>query len=100
MLFAFTTFRESTVITTLSAPSTNGYELSRYESILLKENATNRHSMDRSSLFGVLCAAYREARNVIMSKMVLLAHVLGYVGEISSPQLALTEYKQQWFQTR
>jgi penicillin-binding protein 2 len=69
-----------------------------YESILIKENATigdiawvEAHSLEFPSLH----IEQRPQRNY--PKDGLLAHVLGYVGEISSRQLAETQYKENGY---
>lgn len=69
-----------------------------YESILIKENATmadiawiEAHSME----FPLLHVEERPQRHYPDNG--LLAHVLGYVGEISSKQLDLPEYKTKGY---
>ena len=69
-----------------------------YESILIKENATihdiawiEAHSLD----FPLLHIEQRPQRHYPANG--LLAHVLGYVGEISQQQLELPEYKNNGF---
>lgn len=69
-----------------------------YESILIKENATiadiawiEAHSLE----FPLLHIEERPQRHYPENG--LLAHVLGYVGEISSKQLDLPEYKNKGF---
>ena len=69
-----------------------------YESILIKENATihdiawiEAHSLE----FPLLHIEERPQRH--SPENGLLAHVLGYVGEISSRQLELPEYKNKGF---
>jgi penicillin-binding protein 2 len=69
-----------------------------YESILIKENATmsdiawiEAHSLK----FPLLHIEERPQRHYPENG--LLAHVLGYVGEISSKQLELPEYKSKGF---
>ncbi|HKY30739.1 MAG TPA: penicillin-binding protein 2 [Pyrinomonadaceae bacterium] len=69
-----------------------------YESILIKENATmhNISWIEAHSLeFPWLHIEQRPQRHY--PKNGLLAHVLGYVGEISSQQLKLPEYKDNGF---
>jgi penicillin-binding protein 2 len=69
-----------------------------YESLLIKENATihdlawvEAHSLE----FPLLHIEQRPQRHYPENG--LLAHVLGYVGEISSRQLELPEYKNKGF---
>ena len=69
-----------------------------YESILIKENATiaditwiEAHSLE----FPLLHIEQRPQRHYPENG--LLAHVLGYVGEINSHQLELPEYKNKGF---
>ncbi len=69
-----------------------------YESVLIKENATihdiawvEAHSLE----FPLLHIEQRPQRHYPEDG--LLAHVLGYVGEISSRQLELPEYKNNGF---
>jgi len=70
-----------------------------YESILIKENATiadiawvEAHSLEFPSLF----IEQRPQRHYPENGF--LAHVVGYVGEISSRQLELPEYKDNGYQ--
>jgi penicillin-binding protein 2 len=69
-----------------------------YESVLIKENATI-HDIAwleaRSLEFPLLHIEQRPQRHYPENG--LLAHVLGYVGEISSRQLELPEYKDKGF---
>jgi penicillin-binding protein 2 len=69
-----------------------------YESVLIKENATI-HDIAwieaRSLEFPLLHIEQRPQRHYPENG--LLAHVLGYVGEISSRQLELTNYKNNGF---
>jgi penicillin-binding protein 2 len=69
-----------------------------YESLLIKENATI-HDVAwieaRSLEFPLLHVEQRPRRHYPENG--LLAHVLGYVGEISSRQLELPEYKNHGF---
>jgi penicillin-binding protein 2 len=69
-----------------------------YESVLIKENATihdiawiEAHSLE----FPLLHVERRPQRHYPANN--LLAHVLGYVGEISPQQLELPEYKDNGF---
>lgn len=69
-----------------------------YESILIKENATihdiawiDAHSLE----FPLLHIEQRPQRHYPVNG--LLAHALGYVGEISQQQLELPEYKDKGF---
>ena len=69
-----------------------------YESVMIKENATihdiawvEAHSLE----FPLLHIEQRPQRHYPENG--LLAHVLGYVGEISSRQLELAEYKTKGF---
>ena len=69
-----------------------------YQSLLIKENATmhdiawvEAHSLE----FPLLHVEQRPQRNYPENG--LLAHVLGYVGEINSRQLELPEYKNNGF---
>jgi penicillin-binding protein 2 len=67
-----------------------------YESILIKENASIQHLawVEAHSLeFPLLHIEDRPQRHYPANG--LLAHVLGYVGEISSRQLELPEYKSR-----
>lgn len=67
-----------------------------YESILIKENAAIQHIawVDAHSLeFPLLHVEARPQRHYPDNG--LLAHVLGYVGEISSRQLELPEYQRK-----
>ena len=69
-----------------------------YESVLIKENATIHHIawVEAHSLeFPLLHIEQRPRRHYPENG--LLAHVLGYVGEISSRQLELPEYKDNDF---
>ncbi|HSE17201.1 MAG TPA: penicillin-binding protein 2 [Pyrinomonadaceae bacterium] len=69
-----------------------------YESILIKENASIQHLawVEAHSLeFPLLHIEERPQRHYPENG--LLAHVLGYVGEISSQQLELSEYKSKGF---
>jgi len=71
---------------------------STYESILIKENARIEHIawVEAHSLeFPLLHIEARPQRHYPENG--LLAHVLGYVGEISPRQLELTEYKSKGF---